>query len=796
MKVSYNWLNTYVSLDGITPEALADALTNAGLEVEGIEYQASGTNLTIGYVLEKKAHPDSDHLNVCQVDLGNNEVVQIVCGAPNVDAGQKVIVAKAGAVLPGGEIKAAKVRGQESNGMICALFELGVDKKMLREDQINGIEILPEDAPLGCDDPLGYLGLNDAVLDVKQTPNRADFMAMWSVAMETGAILNREVHLPNIEHAADEGKPTTLKIASKTDRCPVFLGKIINKVKVGPSPKWMSDHLHAAGIKSINNVVDISNYVMLETGQPLHFYDLAKMPHREITVVDDVDMTMTALDGVEYEIKKGDLLITTGGRPTGVAGIMGGDDSKIDEETSGIIIESALFNALSIRSTARRLGLNTEACSRYIKGLEPQSQIKAMARAVQLLKEYAAADDLEETVQVGEINTELTHVTETLEHINRHLGTDFELEEVVDVLKRLNLQPEVDGTSISMTIPSYRTDLLIPEDIDEEVIRLLGYDRLTDALPTMTATCGKLTSQQKMRRTVRTVLSGLGLNEVETYTLVSDRYLQDSILPLGEAVSLISPMSEERKNVRQSLFSTMLECLSYNQARKAEDVNIFEVSSVYAKDRETLKLGMVLSGNLQNSRLHHIQIPSDFYSAKGILLALMKKLGYEENRIYFKENNLDQKHFHPYRSAAVYLGKDLLGMMGQIHPLMQKQYACSDCIYAELNLDVLLSAKGSKVKFVPLDRYPSVKRDIALVADKQVSAEKLLDVIKKTNRQLIRNVEVFDVYEGEHIEQGKKSIAMSITYQSDHTLTDAEVNEVHEKILQRLKNECSAELRA
>lgn len=795
MKVSYNWLNTYVSLEGVTPEKLADVLTNAGLEVEGIEYQASGTNLVIGYVLEKKPHPDSDHLNVCQVDLGDGIPTQIVCGAPNVDAGQKVIVAKVGAKLPGGEIKATKVRGQESNGMICALFELGVDKKMLREDQIEGIEILPEDAPLGCEDPLGYLGLNDAILDVKQTPNRADFMAMWSVAMETGAILNREVHLPDYDVISDKGIEPTLKIASATENCPVFLGRIINKVKVGPSPKWMRDHLHAAGIKSINNVVDISNYVMLETGQPLHFYDLAKMPHREITVVDDVDMTMTALDGVEYEIKKGDLLITTGGQPTGVAGIMGGDDSKIDEETTGIIIESALFNALSIRSTARRLGLNTEACSRFIKGLEPQAQIKGMKRAVQLLQEYAGADGIEELVQIGEINKELTKVTETLEHINKHLGTEFKLDEVVDILQRLNLQPVVNGTTISMTIPSYRTDLAIPEDIDEEVIRLLGYDRLPDALPTMTATCGKLTPKQKLRRTAQSVLSGLGLREIETYTLVSDRYIQDSVMPLGETVVLASPMSEERKNVRQSLFSTMLECLSYNQARKIEDVNLFEISSVYSKDQETQKLGIVMSGNLQSSRLHHIQIPSDFYNAKGVLMALLKKLGYDENRIYFKENTVDTDHFHPYRSAAIYLGKELLGILGQIHPLMQKKYSCSSCIYAEINLDCILKAKASKVKFVPLDRYPSVKRDIALVMDKDVTAEKLLEIIKKTDRHMIRNVEVFDVYEGEHIESTKKSIALSVTYQSDHTLTDMEVNEVHEKMLGNLRNECNALLR-
>lgn len=796
MKVSYKWLNCYVSLEGVSPERLADSLTTAGLEVEGIDYQAQGTHLVIGQVKEKMAHPDSDHLNVCQVDIGDGVNHQIVCGAPNVAVGQKVIVACPGAVLPEITIKASKVRGVESNGMICALFELGVDKKMLREDQIEGIEILPNDAPIGHQDPLGYLGLDDAILDVKQTPNRSDFMSMWSVAMETGAILNRPVNLPQCQGASNKGTKSTLKVESKSIHCPVFLGKVINSVQVGPSPLWMQQHLHAAGMKSINNVVDISNYVMLETGQPLHFYDIAKMSAKEITVVDDVEMKMTALDGIDYDIQKGDLLITTQGRATGVAGIMGGDDSKIETSTQGIIIEAALFDMVSIRSTARRLGLSTESCVRFTKGLEPLSQIKAMDRAVSLLEELAGATQLEETVQHGEISDQLIQVTESLEHLNSLLGTQFTFQQVLDVLTRLNLQPTVQGTTFTCTIPSYRTDLTIAEDLDEEVIRLLGYDELPTTLPTMEATAGRLDCRQSTRRTLRNCLSGWGLNEVVTYTLVKQKFVESPVMPLGEIIPLAWPMSEDHKYIRSSLFYSMMECLNYNQARKAEDVNLYEISTVYAQGQVQERLGLVLSGCLQQSKLHKVSISSDFFVLKGMIMNMMKKLGFDDKRIIIKENTIDTEHFHPYRSACVYLGKELLGIMGQVHPSMLKEVDVSTCYYAELLLDVVLKNKASKVKFVSLDRYPAVKRDIALVTDISITAEKLMQTIWKQDRKLIKDVDVFDVYQGDHVEEGKKSIALSILYQSlDHTLAEDEINEIHQKVLASLETDCQALLR-
>ncbi|NCB33695.1 MAG: phenylalanine--tRNA ligase subunit beta, partial [Erysipelotrichia bacterium] len=516
MRLSYKWLNEYVNLDGISAEELADRMTSAGFEVEGVEPMASGTNLVIGEVMECEKHPDSDHLSITKTRIGDRpeDVYQIICGAPNCRKGLKVIVALTGAKLPGGTITAKPVRGQESNGMLCALFELGVDKKYLSQAQLDGIEELPADAPVGEKEVLKYLGYDDTILDVSLTPNRADCSAMWNMAKEVGAILHREVKWPDYAGKSNVGTAGNFKVATASENCTCYLGKAVNTVHVGPSPKWMVDYLHAAGMNSINNVVDISNFVMLETGQPLHYYDLAKIPAHEITVVDDIETKMTALDGNEFAIQKGDLLITTAGEPTGVAGIMGGEESMIDENTHSIFIEAAQFNHAAIRHTSIRLNLITEAAQRFTKGIEPLAMMKAMDRSVQLLSEYAGAEGFEQTVQAGEDGYQPKTVTETLTHLNGLLGTAFTMEQVYEVLSWLDFKPEVNGDEITSHIPSYRIDIERQADIDEEVISLIGYDVLVSTLPQITATVGKLSPIQAMRRTIRTTLEGMGLHEI------------------------------------------------------------------------------------------------------------------------------------------------------------------------------------------------------------------------------------------------------------------------------------------
>ena len=798
MKLSYKWLSEYVDLNGVTPQELADKMTTAGLEVEGIEPMAQGTGLVIGEVVECEDIPDTHlHNTVTRVGDRPEDYYKIVCGAPNCRKGLKVIAALPGAELPGGKITAKPLHGYESNGMLCALFELGVSKKILAQKQIDGIEELPADAPVGETDVLGYLGLDDTILDVSLTPNRADCSAMWNMAKEVGAILNREVKWPQVEGKADEGTPTDFTIDSKTEKCPVYYGKVINHVKVKESPAWLKQYLLAAGMNSINNVVDISNFVMLETGQPLHYYDLSKLKKHEITVVDDRTMKMTALDGVEFEIENGDILITTDGEATGIAGIMGGEESMIDENTTSIFIEAAHFDAVSIRKTSIRLNLITEAAQRFTKGLEPLGMQKAMDRSVDLLQRYAEADGLEQTVVYGDNSYTEKTIVETLTHCNDLLGTNFTMEQVEDVLTRLDFKPEVNGDALTCHIPSYRVDMEGQADVDEEIIRMLGYDDLSSTLPQMKATVGKLSRAQSIRRDLRDILSGFNLHEIVTYTLVSDTFENDSVLKAGETIPLAMPMSEARKNIRTSLMNSVLECVSYNEAHGSLNNNFYEISHVYAKGVEQERLAIVLDGKLVEDKLHKQDHATDFYTMKGILLTWLERNGFARGRVRITENTADTEHFHPYRSAVIALDGKQLGVFGEVHPSFAAKFDLKSVIYAEIILDTVIHSTGGRLRFEPLDKYPSVSRDIALVVDKDVTAAQLLTVVTKNSKKIVKNAEIFDVYEGEHVEEGKKSVALHIVYQAkDRTLKEEDITPVHENILKQFKERLNAELRA
>ncbi|MCI5774840.1 MAG: phenylalanine--tRNA ligase subunit beta, partial [Erysipelotrichaceae bacterium] len=536
--------------------------------------------------------------------------------------------------------------------------------------------------------------------------------------------------------------------------------------------------------------------VMLETGQPLHFYNLAKLANKDIVVKDNIEMSLVALDGIAYDVCKDDIVITTNDQPTGLAGIMGGDDSKIDEETQSIFIEAAHFNDVAIRNTARRLGLATEAATRFIKGIEPLAAKKAIDRCVELLSELADATDFESNVEAGNNEYQEVVVKESLQHCNQLLGTNFSKQQVVDVLNALDFKVEEEQDNFICHIPSYRTDIKIAQDIDEEVIRLLGYDDLKETLPTMSATVGALNPQQKLRRMIKNTLVGMGLNEIVTYTLTKEEHMQDSIMPFGEAVAVMSPLSEDRRYMRSSLMASVLTCLSYNQNRQSLNNNLFEISAVTTQDKVQERLAICLNGHLGYDRLHNVAIKSDFYTLKGMIYAILERYGFNASRIMIKENTLDTTHFHPYRSACVYIGRDLLGIFGQVHPSYAAKMDVDNCVYAELILDVILANKVSKVRFVPLDKYPSVSRDIALVVKEDVQVQKIIETIKRNSNQLVRNVEVFDIYQGEHVEKGYKSVALNIIYQAgDHTLKDDEINACHNNILENLQNKLDAKLR-
>jgi phenylalanyl-tRNA synthetase beta chain len=793
MKVSLNWLSRYVDLKDIKAQDLANTLTLAGLEVESVDAIAQGTNLVIGEVLECDKHPESDHLSKTLVNVGD-EVVSIVCGAPNVRKGQKVIVAKVGAVLPQITIKKANIKGVESNGMICSLLEIGVDVKNLTDDQKSGIEVLDDSVVVGSE-ALSALGLDDVIIDIKQTPNRNDCNALWSVAYEVSALLNREINLPWKKDAHLIGTTSNLIIGSETSMCPLFLGKHIGSVKVGPSIDWMKRDLEAVGMKSINNVVDISNYVMIETGQPLHFYDSSKLPKFEIIVKDHQVGTLKTLDDSDLIIDENDIVITSNGLPIGLAGIMGGDDSKIDESTRSIIIEAAQFNPTRIRHTSRRVNLLTEASLRFQKGIDPHAAYKAMDRAVQLLVEYADAKLVEETKVHGSINSDLKVVKVSHTHIEELLGTKVSLDKCIELFKRLSLSPTVEGEWISCTIPSYRLDIEVAEDLIEEVGRIIGYADLKGSLPIMPSTQGGYNPRQLTRQKIRQLATGFGMNEVITYTLVHEDKCTDGVYPLANPARLMSPLSEERRYVRNNLLTSLLDTVSYNQAHKMKDFQLFEISNLNTMKENQERLAFVLSGNHEVSIWQKQSTAYDFYSAKGIVERILFELGFASSRIKF-ESNEGSEFFHPLRSSIITIDKKIVGVIGEIHPKTAKKYDVSTVIMGEVILETLFELKTSKIKYTSINKLPAVIRDIALVCDDSVLASDIEKVIKAVSKDIIQSVTIFDVYQGDKVEKGKKSIALKVVYQAnDHTLSEEEITGLYQKTIEACKKGLNADLR-
>lgn len=798
MKLSLNWLKDFIDISDLSLDQIVNQMVKCGFEVEAVEKRAEGTKLIVGEVVECKDHPDSDHLHMCKVDIGK-EILDIVCGAANCRKGLKVIVAQVGALLPGGEIKAGKIRGEVSNGMLCSLKELGVDEELLPVDSAsrNGIEELDDRFKVGDEDILAKLSLDDVILDVSIYANRPDCLSMHAMAMEMGAILNRQVKLPDFAGRANIGDKSNFKLSSKSKNCTHFLVKVVNKVTIKQSPAWLQEHLKSNGVKCINNLIDISNYVMLETGQPLHFYDLRSIAAKEITVRDDYDGTYTALDGVEYKIEKGDLMITSEGKPIGIAGIMGGDNTKILDDTSGLIIEAALFDSSQIRRTANRLGLQTEAAARFSKGLEPLAQNKAVDRAVELLIDLADADAFEKTVTYGEPDYKPYTITESLAHLNKLTGKNYSMSEATSVMKRLGFEVRVAEDNFITTIPSHRsTDLKIKEDIVEEIVRLTDFDDLKSTLPLLPQTVGKLSNMQKIRRAIRDILCNAGLHDTVNYTLVSEKYVKDACMPCGEAVALASALSDARKYLRTSLMNSLLETLSYNLDHNNENVKLFEISKVYGKGIEQERLGIVLEGCLLKEKIKHLELKTDFYTLKGIIVALLAKIGFEGSRVQIKENDVDSNHFHPYQSALVAVDNKTIAIFGKIHPNYAKSLKLEDIYYAEIILDDLASSKTSKVKAPVINKYPAISRDISVLVKDDVKAGDLISTIKKSGGSIVKNAEVFDVYQGEHIDLGYKSVSLNIIYEaSDKTLKVEDINPVHERILNDILNIFNAKQR-
>lgn len=798
MKLSIKWLGEFLDLTGLDCETIVNKMVNAGFEVEEVTHLSAASGLTVGEITECQDLVGSTHLKKTKVNTGK-EVLDIVCGAPNCRQGLKVIVAQAGAKLPGGTIKEAVIHGERSAGMLCSLLELGVNKELLPDDSpsLHGIEELGAEIKLGDEEVLAHLGYQDEILDVSIYANRPDCLSMFGMAKEMGAILKRKVKLPDYLGKSDCGRKSDFKVHSKSVNCPYFLAKVINEVTIAESPKWLKEHLRANGVKCINNLVDISNYVMLETGQPLHFYDLRSNPEKEITVIDDYEGEYQALDENTYQLHKGDLVITNGGKPSGIAGIMGGENTKILPDTKGIIIECALFDQAQIRRTANRLGLQTEAAMRFAKGLDPLAQKKAMDRAVDLLVRYADAKDIEETVVAGVNHYKPYTVSETLSHLNALIGKKYDKEEVLDVFKRLDFAPQFTGETFTVQVPSYRAaDIRIAEDLDEEVVRLTGFTDLAATLPKMAMTSGKLSKRQALRRLIREYLTQKGLDEAVTYTLTDEKGLACSTLALGKPIELLAPLSDARKYLRVGLLNSLLETLSYNLAHYNENVNIFELSSLYAQAKSEERLAILLEGDLQNSKVMHQKISADFYVLKGLLSDLLGRIGYYKGRIEVVPNEIDREHFHPYASAVLKFDREVIGIFGMIHPKLAQARKLEKAYYAELNLEPLLKANPVKIKAGIKNKYPAIARDLALVVKEDTAVADLLKATKKAGGVLVKSVEVFDIYRGEPIAQGSKSVALEVIYEDPtRTLKLEDILPLQAKILAELKKNFAADLR-
>ena len=796
MGISLKVLNRYIKVDVQDPKELANKITSIGLEVEGMHNLANGNNMTIGHVLECVPHPDSDHLNVCKVEVKPGEIRQIVCGAPNVATNQKVIVANPGCDLGNGFIiKESKIRGVESNGMICSIAELGLDQRLLKPEDKEGIHVLDDNAPVG-EDPLEYIGLKDTILEIGLTPNRADCMALTSFAYEVGAILKRDVNLPKIETKGIDGSGINVKV--DTDLCSFFGAKLVKGVTTKESPEWLKNALLASGIKPINNIVDISNFVMLETGQPIHMYDYDKLNKKEFVIKTGFDCKEILLDGEEYTIEPNDIIVSTDDGIGCVAGVMGSNSTKIDENTTNIVIEVATFDGATLRETARRLNLLTDASQHYIKGaLNTANSLNILERCANLLEELADAKEIYKSVTT-DLNIEERYVEVSTSKVNGLLGTNISTLEIEEIFNSLKFEFTLNGEQFNVKVPTYRNDITMAADLIEEVARIYGYDKIPSTLPEMSMTVGKRSDVQAKKHMIRNLLKDQGLHETLTYSLTSPTLVEDfNIFHTNETIKLAMPLGEERSVTRKSIISSLLQVINYNQSHNIKDVNVFELSTTYSKNTELQNLAIACCGEYNGLAFKQISYKADYYLMKGFVETIFKNLGVEESRYKLVRVDQNDTNYHPGRSAYIMIGKEIVGVIGNIHPLMEKKYNVKDVYVVELNLTTLLNLKTSKVKFVDIPMYPSVSRDIALVMDKDVATYDVCRKIIQASKQLVKETKIFDVYEGEHIGANKKSVAINLIFQDPKgTLEENTINAVMEKILESVSKEFDAVLRA
>ena len=787
MKLPLSWLKDYMNIDGIDNAAYTHGMTMSGSIVEGIENPAAEIkNVVVGKVLKVEKHPDADKLVVCQVDVGEDAPIQIVTGAPNVFEGAVVPVAKHKSTLPGGiKITKGKLRGVESFGMMCSTDELAMS-----DERATGILILPDDMTIG-QDIVEALDLDENVAEFEITSNRPDCMSVIGLARETAATFDRPITIPVPEvkgNTEDVNDYAAVEIEN-SDLCSRFVARAVKNVKIAPSPEWMQKRLKACGIRAINNVVDITNYIMLEYGQPMHAYDLDNVEGKKIIVRNaKKDEQLETLDDQPRTLNEAMIAISDTKRAIGVAGVMGGANSEVTEGTTTVLFESACFNAAAVRKGAKALGMRTDASALFEKGLDSENCLPAINRACQLMEELGAGEVVGGVIDVYPVKKEQTVLPFEPEKMNSFLGLNVSEAEMIEILAKLEFRVE-DG---KIYVPTFRADIEGMADVAEEVARIYGYDNIPTTMMKGEVVAGGKTPVQKLEDAIRTELTESGLYEIVTYSFIDPKENALVNIPEGDArctmVKITNPLGEENSVMRTDLTSSMMKILRINYNRRNPSAALFEIGRIF-----TPQDGEVLPVETQNIALG-MYGEYDFYSLKGVIEQMLERVGISD---YDFEPCKNDPTYHPGRCATVYAGGTKLGILGQIHPSVCGNFKIDTEVYvAILDFEVIAAQFTADRQYVALPKFPAVTRDIAVTLDKDIPVGDIVKIIKNQKSDIIEDYKLFDIYEGKQVGEGKKSVAYSLTFRgADRTLTDEDVNPVTDKILKELEEKLGAQLR-
>ncbi|MDO4477690.1 MAG: phenylalanine--tRNA ligase subunit beta [Lachnospiraceae bacterium] len=798
MNTSLSWIKRYVPDLDVDVKTYCDAMTLSGTKVEGAQcLDANLDKIVVGEVLTCEAHPDSDHLHVCMVNVGGEEPIQIVCGAPNVAVGQKVPVVldggrvdgtHAGGAAEGGvAIKKGKLRGVESNGMICSIEELGSSHEFFPEADPEGIYVFPADTEVGAD-AVEVLGLHDAVIEYEVTSNRVDCYSVIGIAREAAATFDKPFYPPVIKetgNSEDVNDYISVEVKDQ-DLCPRFCARVIKNVKIGPSPKWMQRCLASNGIRPINNIVDITNYIMEEYGQPMHAYDYATIAGQKIVVKRAEDgQTFVTLDGQERKLDHDMLMINDGEKAVGLAGIMGGENSMITEDATTVLFEAACFNGTNVRLSAKRVGLQTDASGKFDKGLDANTTLEAINRACQLVEEFGCGEVVGGIVDVhGELPVP-KQVPFNKDEINRLLGTDFDEQMMIDIFKKVDLS--YDAATGMVTVPTWRQDVLRPCDLAEEVARFYGYDKIPTTLPSGAATAGRLQFDQRLNEIARQVAEDNGFSQAYCYSFESPKVFNKLMLAeddtLRNAIEIMNPLGEDYSIMRTTSMNGILTSLGLNSSRRNKNVRLYEMGNVYLPkalpltelpdERMKLTLGFYGEG--------------DFFDMKGILEMLIAKLGLSKRASY--EVGELKPYLHPGRQAVMlYEGKEI-GFLGEVHPKVRKTYGIQErALVAVLDMPTIETFATFNRKYAGVAKFPAVSRDISILVPHDVTNGQIEGVIFQRGGKLLESCRLFDIYEGAPVQEGYKSMAYSLSFRhSEKTLEEADITAVMKKILNGLE---------